>query len=807
MKIELSKNYLHPKTKSIKAKQCSLFLFVFFTFAQCTSLKKPNWQIIGSGGGGSTFIPTFSYHSNEKFLIKCDMTGSYLTNNGGESYTQINNPNGSNCFAFDPNDPKIIYIGSNFLSKSINGGKTFERIFPKNEDIESETYSGDHAEYQINTKSNSIYNKDSKKIEAIKVDPNDSKNLFFSMGSRFYYSFDGGQSWAFENLNSNIKNIYSNTVSLKNQVYFFTYDAIFVFEKSSKKLVKTQLPAEISPVNNFALGITKEKDKTLFYALHTKTTKENDYAFAPTEIWVSEDLGKNWKQLNDAVITNQQNFPSFATIACAENDANKAYVICNDLVDNQNKKHWYGAIKTSDGGKAWEWVRKGGGGSGEYGVQDAEDVTNLKDAWVHKAFGGEFIQLIDAGVSPNDGNTAVVTDWYRAMKTTDGGKNWKEIYSKKAEENSYKSRGMDVTTNYGVHFDPFDKKHIAISYTDIGYHHSFDGGKTWSRSVTGVPNEWKNTCYWVVFDPKIKYKMWSAWSGLHDFPRGKMTRNPNWKTGKLAKGGICISEDGGKTWRPSNDGLGEDSPPTCIVINPKSPPNNRTLYASIYNKGVFRSTDDGKTWVLKNSGIGENTCAFELTLASNGNLFLVVSPNPSHLGGKKGREYYSGAVYKSTDGAENWTKLSMAEGLIFPNGIEIDPKNPDRIYLASWSDISLADLVGGDVVRATGGDKTLETPGGIFLSEDGGETWKSIFDQKQYVYDVTADPYHEGRLYCNTFNKAAYRSDDFGKTWNKLKGYDFHWGHRIIIDENDHKKVFITTYGSSVWHGKPEMEK
>jgi photosystem II stability/assembly factor-like uncharacterized protein len=97
-------------------------------------------------------------------------------------------------------------------------------------------------------------------------------------------------------------------------------------------------------------------------------------------------------------------------------------------------------------------------------------------------------------------------------------------------------------------------------------------------------------------------------------------------------------------------------------------------------------------------------------------------------------------------------------------------------------------------------------PGGIFMSEDGGDTWKSIFDKKQYVYDITSDPYHPGRLYCNTFNQAAYRSDDYGKSWKKIKGYDFHWGQRIIVDQNDPDKVYITTFGSSVLHGVPVIE-
>ena len=114
--------------------------------------------------------------------------------------------------------------------------------------------------------------------------------------------------------------------------------------------------------------------------------------------------------------------------------------------------------------------------------------------------------------------------------------------------------------------------------------------------------------------------------------------------------------------------------------------------------------------------------------------------------------------------------------------------------------------MGSDVTRAAGGNKMLAMPGGIFMSADGGESWTSIFDQKQYVYDVTADPYHKGRLYCNTFNKVAWRSDDRGKSWKKIKDYDFHWGHRIIVDRNDQEQVFITTYGSSIWKGIPLTE-
>jgi len=730
-----------------------VLLFSFCTLAQAQS-SPASWQRIGPGGGGSTFIPTFSYHNADDFMVRCDMTGSYLTRDGGQSYRQINFVGGANVYAYDPNDSDRIYAGGTFLNRSTDGGKTWQPIFPSTADINN-----------------------SNEINVIRIDPAWPKTIYFALGHFFFYSVDDGDHWQKQDIKAGIKTIYTNNKTLKNDVYIFTANAIFVFNKSAKAITKKTLPAAMAPVSAFSAGTVKNSNRIMMYALHQG------------RIFTSPDQGHTWQPVTDVVITNKNaERRIFTTIACAENDAARAYVI-TDHDEDSSKKVWYGALKTSDQGKSWQWVWKGGGGSGQYRVQDAQDAQNLKDSWVHQAFGGEFILLLDAGVSPKDGNIAIVTDWYRTMKTTDGGKTWNEIYSKENPDGTYSTRGLDVTTTYGVHFDPFNPNHLVISYTDIGFHHSYDGGKTWRRSVTGVPNEFNNTCYWVVFDRDVRDKLWSVWSGMHDLPRGKMTRNPDWKNSAIAKGGVCVSTDGGVTWQPATKGMGDNSPTTSIVMDPTSPPHHRTLYATVYNKGVFKSVDDGQTWSLKNNGIDSNTCAFKIILAGNGDLFLTVSPTPMYKDGKKGME--SGAVYKSVDGAATWKKLTLTAGWLFPNGVAVDPTNPNKIYVACWAGID---------------DKALTMPGGIFMSDDGGATWRSIFDPKQYVYDVTIDPWHPGRLYACTFNQAAYRSDDGGKSWKRLKGYDFHWGHRIIIDENDHEKIYITTYGSSVWHGVPVVE-
>ena len=780
--------------------------------ASTNSISKPTgiqWEKIGPGGGGAIFIPTFSYMSANKFLLRCDMTGSYLSRDGGKSYEQINFAGGASSFAWDYADSNVVYIGSASLNRSDDGGKSWKRIFPAASEIKGEEFKGDHADYSIKTSESSLYDSQSGRIGAIRPDPLKQGSVYFSMGHFFYYPDSTSGSWKRVSLDHAVNFIYTNKSDLQNEVYILTESSVAVFDKTSHSIRIKNLPRKMTPAFSFTAGTAAGTGKVIFYSLHHDASKEIQGEFGYSEVWISEDLGDTWKSAEDPLLTNSSTGikPSYSMITCAEFDAGQAYLITNRYEEKAGNKgyiFWYGALKTGDSGRTWNWVWKGGGGSGQYGVKDGKGVSNLSDAWAEKAFGGEYIRLMDVGVAPSDGNIAIVTDWYRTMKTADGGERWNEIYSVGQPDGSYISRGLDVTTAYGLHFDPFDSNHIAISYTDIGYHHSFNGGKSWTRSVEGVPPDWVNTCYWLAFDPEVRDKVWSVWSGIHDFPRGKMTRNPEWK--KRGKGGVCVSTDGGKTWKPEVTGMGSDSPATCIVIDPGSSPGNRTLYATVYGKGVFKSLDDGKTWNLKNNGIEENKCAFELTLTGKGVLFLTVSATPAHKNGKKGREFLSGGVYRSADGAETWSRLKITDGPLFPNGIDYDRKNPDRIYLGCWADIDLSDLVGGDVARATGQNEIIEMPGGIFMSEDGGDTWKSIFDKKQYVYDVTCDAYHQGRLYCNTFNQAAYRSDDYGRSWKKIKGYDFHWGQRIIADENDHEKVYITTFGSSVWHGVPVTE-
>jgi len=315
--------------------------------------------------------------------------------------------------------------------------------------------------------------------------------------------------------------------------------------------------------------------------------------------------------------------------------------------------------------------------------------------------------------------------------------------------------------------------------TDMGLFQSTNGGQSWRSTSEGVPENWRNTTYWLAFDPTQRGLIWGAFSGTHDLPHPKMWRG---RGVRHFTGGVAVSTDGGNHWQPSSDGIPSDSI-THILLDPSSPAGSRTLYACAFGRGVYKSTDNGKSWTQKNNGIaGDEPFAWRITLSKDGSLYLVVARR------SEGKDYSAagaGALYRSTDKAEHWQRMDLPAGVTGPTGLEIDPRDPQRLYLTAWGQE-------GD---------SADRNGGVYASDDGGKTWRTLFTQSQHVYDLTIDIHHPDTLYICGFDAAAYRSTDRGVHWERIKGYDFKWGHRVILDPNDPTQIYINTYGGGVWHG------
>jgi len=70
------------------------------------------------------FWPAVSPGDPNYAYVACDMTGSYVTYNGGESWRMFNLRGPVRYFVFDPSDPDIVYAKSVALFKSSDRGQT-----------------------------------------------------------------------------------------------------------------------------------------------------------------------------------------------------------------------------------------------------------------------------------------------------------------------------------------------------------------------------------------------------------------------------------------------------------------------------------------------------------------------------------------------------------------------------------------------------------------------------------------------------------------------------------------------------------
>src|SRR5690242_5108475 len=73
--------------------------------SSAAAARNDQWTILGPGGGGAMFRPTISPHTPNDVLLRCDMTGAYISHDGGRSWRMFNLRGVVDFFVFDPIDP------------------------------------------------------------------------------------------------------------------------------------------------------------------------------------------------------------------------------------------------------------------------------------------------------------------------------------------------------------------------------------------------------------------------------------------------------------------------------------------------------------------------------------------------------------------------------------------------------------------------------------------------------------------------------------------------------------------------------
>ncbi len=255
--------------------------------------------------------------------------------------------------------------------------------------------------------------------------------------------------------------------------------------------------------------------------------------------------------------------------------------------------------------------------------------------------------------------------------------------------------------------------------------------------------------------------------------------------------GAYRSTDGGASF--THLGLADTHDIPRLAVDPRDPDTCYVaalghLWGANEERGVYKTTDAGASWqrVLY---VNENTGACDVIVDPK-------DPDTVYAGMyTRRRSAYSfqsggqeGGIYRSTDAGANWTKLTNGlppqTGRI---GLDIYATDPRIVYAVVESDH------GG---WGPGTFDSYSTSGGVFRSEDRGESWTRMGDLNPrafYFSRVRVDPSDDQRIYL--LGWTLYVSDDGGRNFRRTARKPHVDMHAFVIDPDDSDHLLMGTDG------------
>jgi photosystem II stability/assembly factor-like uncharacterized protein len=306
--------------------------------------------------------------------------------------------------------------------------------------------------------------------------------------------------------------------------------------------------------------------------------------------------------------------------------------------------------------------------------------------------------VVSIAVHPTKPSTLYVATNDAVFKSRDNGATWSRMPSFSARR---------VTT---VAIDPQFPATVYAGTMGDAVYKSPDGGQHWLPHNVGL-KEHVSYVNQFVFHPQDSQTIFAATTV-----------------------GAFVSRDGGRSWTEQMAGMTEVHIVVTLAINPR---NTQVLYAGTTG-GVYKSIDGAATWKKVNNGlIPERILEAALSLGINLLAVNPQAPDTVYAATTKG-------LFKTTDGAQSWTRIGESLPDQFMSWVMVDPHKPHTLYVAGRE--------------------------GVHKSTDGGATWKAVNQglATLNVRSLLISPHDARTLYAGTNGSGLYRSADGGDSWTAI---------------------------------------
>lgn len=829
----------------------AIFMFVISAFAAPQTIES-EWEQTGWGGGGYYYAAAFHPTRAGVIYLGGDVGGVYKTEDYGHNWRMINNGLANYAvfsLAVDPSNPDTVYASTvGGLCKSTDAGESWE-LLP-----------------EVGPKELAIVAKKKKTIRAIAVDPSDGNIVYAGTPKgKVFRSMDGGQSW---------KEIYQVAVAGAEEDRLRLQYGKANVDYFAGLWTNLKFPENVKAEDAVGFGMNIKGDGSAGPKSFTVFLKGEGLSYKSRNL---KELFEN-DQVRD-VILRAEDFeidpeflkkkPDLAAAAPATPDWSKITRVDLSAVGSLPQKQHVASLGSF-------FVATTATTDGKVGSAEEPVLVTLK-AYNHKSKVSKYGNLrignpvagsvFTVAVSPSDSSRVIAaTDGNGLVLSSDRGENWVHLATPK--------------TASGVTFDPNQPNVVYGTFFSDGVWKSTDFGKTWSQLSEGLPE--KVSLLEVAVSPSNSQDVYIVGS-------------------KSWNGALYFSNDGGSTWKnssrtkpdyaanptlPKSGSTVNMSVVTNITINPLNPQQLFTsanwrcsfsedggesweerikgadiscitdiqflgdrVYVTAMDEGTLMSEDNGKSWkqlwpYKHESNLSGHNWRVRVNRIDGQDRIISTS---SPWGGKYPQQVVvsedGGQTYQiSRDGIPGYRiSANTMWGRGYPRALEVDPSNPQIVYMGIDGDPTKGKSGGGLFKSIDGGHSWNQLPnqpksrrmyyglaidptdtqriywagfgsnGGVYRSEDGGDSWKRVFTKDQYLFNLmtTAD----GTVYAG--GKQLYRSTDQGKTWKTLTkiqeqrsivGIEVHpedpntiwissnvWGHDAV------GAIYKTTDGGKTW--------